>query len=98
MRKTGLAFILAAGMVAASTAFTAAQQFGTADEAKAMLNRAVAEMKKDEAGAITKFSDKENKDFRDRDLYVFCWRMSDGFVTVHPNPQVAGTDMRNLKV
>jgi len=98
MRKTGLAFILAAGLVAASTTFTAAQQFGTADEAKAMLTRAVAEMKTDPKAAIAKFSDKDNKAFRDRDLYVFCWRVSDGMFTTHPNPAVNGTDMRNLKV
>ena len=98
MRSTALAVILAAGTIAATATFAVAQQFGTAAEAKAMLERAVAEMKKDEAAAIAKFADKDNKEFRDRDLYVFCWRMSDGFVTAHPNPQVAGTDMRNLKV
>src|SRR4051812_3132435 len=98
MFRTGLALTLAAGMLAGTATFAPAQQFGTEAEAKAMLDRAVAEMKANEATAITKFADKENKDFRDRDLYVFCWRMSDGFVTVHPNPQVASTDMRNLKV
>src|SRR3954464_786912 len=85
-------------MISAGTTFAAAQQFGTEAEAKAMLARATTEMKANEAGAIAKFADKENKEFRDRDLYVFCWRMSDGFVTVHPNPQVASTDMRNLRV
>ena len=98
MLRTGLALATAAALLGAGATFAHAQQFGTEAEAKAMLNRAVAEMKKDETAAIAKFADKENKDFRDRDLYVFCWRMSDAFVTAHPNPQVAGTDMRNLKV
>jgi signal transduction histidine kinase len=98
MFRTGLAMTFAAGMISASATFAAAQQFGTADEAKAMLGRAVTEMKANEAAAIAKFSDKENKDFRDRDLYVFCFRMSDGVFTVHPNPAVNGTDVRNLKV
>jgi hypothetical protein len=89
---------LAAGLISASATFAAAQQFGTADEAKAMLDRAVTEMKANEAAAIAKFGDKDNKQFRDRDLYVFCFRMSDGIFTVHPNPQVNGTDVRNLKV
>ena len=98
MHRTGLAFMLAAGMAAASTTYVAAQQFGTADEAKAMLTRAVAEMKTDAKAAVAKFSDKDNKQFRDRDLYVFCWRVSDGMFITHPNPAVNGTDMRNLKV
>ena len=98
MLRTGLASILAAGMLAASATFASAQQFGTAAEARAMLDRAVAEMKAGEAAAIAKFNDKDNKQFRDRDLYVFCWRMNDGVFTAHPNVQLAGTDMRNLKV
>lgn len=98
MYRTGLAFILAAGMAAVSTTYAAAQEFGTAAEAKAMLERAVVEMKADAKAAVVKFSDKDNKQFRDRDLYVFCWRVSDGMFTTHPNPAVNGTDMRNLKV
>jgi hypothetical protein len=98
MRSTVLALILAGGTITASTTFAAAQQFGTEAEAKAMLGRAVAEMKTDPKAAVAKFSDKDNKAFRDRDLYVFCWQVSDGMFTTHPNPAVAGTDMRNLKV
>ena len=98
MFRTGLALTLTAGMLAASTTIVAAQQFGTAAEARAMLDRAVVEMKADEAAAVAKFNDKDNKQFHDRDLYVFCWRASDGMFTAHPNAQLAGTDMRNLKV
>ena len=98
MFRTGLALTLAAGMISASATIAAAQQFGTAAEAKAMLDRAVAEMKANEAAAIAKFSDKDNKQFRDRDLYVFCFKTSDGVFTTHPNPQLVGTDIRNLKV
>jgi signal transduction histidine kinase len=85
-------------MLSASVIFAAAQQFGTAAEARAMLDRAVAAMKENEAAAIAKFNDKDNKEFRDRDLYVFCFKTSDGIFTAHPNPQLMGTDMRNLKV
>ena len=98
MFRTGLALTLTAGMLAASTTIVVAQQFGTAAEARAMLDRAVVEMKADEAAAVAKFNDKDNKQFHDRDLYVFCWRASDGMFTAHPNAQLAGTDMRNLKV
>jgi signal transduction histidine kinase len=75
-----------------------AQQFGTAVEARAMLDRAVAELKSNEAAALAKFNDKENKQFRDRDLYVFCFNVSDGKFTAHPNPTIMGTDVRALKV
>ena len=74
-----------------------AQQFGTAAEARAMLDRAVTELKSNEAAALAKFNDKENKQFRDRDLYVFCFNVSDGKFTAHPNPSIMGTDVRALK-
>jgi signal transduction histidine kinase len=96
--RTGLTLALAAGALMTSASIVSAQQFGTEAEAKAMLERAVTEMKADSKAAIAKFGDKDNKAFRDRDLYVFCWRTSDGMFTTHPNPAVAGTDMRNLKV
>ena len=98
MLRVSLAMTLAAVTLAAGTTIAAAQEFGTAAEAKAMLERAVVEMKADAKAAVAKFGDKDNKAFRDRDLYVFCWRVSDGMFTTHPNPAVNNTDMRNLKV
>jgi len=81
-----------------SAGLAAAQQFGTAAEAKAMLDRAMTELKANEAAALAKFNDKDNKQFRDRDLYVFCFGTSDGKFTAHPNPTLMGTDVRSLKV
>ena len=68
IRIVAAALVAAALSAGATTAF--AQQFGSAQEAKAMLERAVVELKKDETAAIAMFNDKENKQFRDRDLYV----------------------------
>src|SRR5262245_47022942 len=66
---------------------TAAQtQFGTEQEAKAMLNRASAAMKSDEAKALEMFNKGEGG-FRHRDLYVFCANASDGVITAHPTLQ-----------
>ena len=48
-----------------------AAKFGTADEAKAMLDRAVAAVKEDETKALDMFN-KGQGGFKDRDLYVFC--------------------------
>jgi hypothetical protein len=46
-------------------------QVGTAAEAKAMLERAVIELKTDEVAALAKFNN-ANGGFRGRDLYVYC--------------------------
>ena len=70
-----------------------AGEFGTAKEARAMLDRAVAEMKKDSPAAIAKFNKGEDG-FRDRDLYVFC-ATPDGITTAHPTH--VGTNLKELK-
>jgi hypothetical protein len=46
-------------------------EFGTAEEAKAMLDKAAAAVKEDKAKAIAMFNDGESG-FKDRDLYVLC--------------------------
>ena len=97
MSKTVLAAAAALALLWGS-APAAAQQFGSAAEARAMLDRAIAELKANEAAALAKFNDKDNKQFRDRDLYVFCFHTPDGKFTAHPNAALMGTDVRALKV
>ena len=75
-----------------------AQQFGTAEEARAMLDRAVAALKSDQAKALREFSDPNNKQFHDRDLYVSCFRISDGKFTAFPGPGMIGVDVRTFKL
>ena len=60
-----------------------AAQFGTAEEAKAMLASAVAAVKEDKTKALDMFNTGEGG-FKDRDLYVFCANASDGILTAHP--------------
>jgi len=74
-----------------------AEQFGTAGEARAMLDRAVAALKSDEAAALRAFSDASNKQFHDRDLYVSCFNTSDGKFTAFPGPGMIGIDVRTFK-
>ena len=89
-------FIVAASVLAlASPVF--AQQGGTAEEARAMLLKAVAAVKADKAKALDEFNKGEGG-FRDRDLYVFCFNISDGKNVANPNPAATiGTDVRTIK-
>jgi signal transduction histidine kinase len=73
-----------------------AQGVGTAAEAKAMVEKAVAELKANEAAALAKFN-KADGDFRDRDLYVYCFEKATGKFTAHVNASLMGTDVRALK-
>ena len=78
----------------AGFAFVAmAGEFGTAAEAKAMLEKAVAALKADKAGALAKFAKGEGG-FKDRDLYPFCGG-PDGMFTAHPT--LVGKSLKDLK-
>lgn len=87
--------LLAIASVVAMSGSTAgyAAEFGTAAEAKAMLEKAVAEVKKDKAGALGKFAKGEGG-FKDRDLYPFCGG-PDGNFTAHPS--LTGKSLKELK-
>jgi hypothetical protein len=82
-----------------STAFAQQQgQYGTADEAKAMLVKAIAAVKADKTKALDMFNKGEGG-FLDRDLYPFCSTLSDGKnVAISNNnaKQLLGTDSRTL--
>jgi hypothetical protein len=79
-----------------STEPASARQFGTAAEAKGMLERAAAALKANEAAALSEFNDKHDKNFHDRDLYVFCNNLSDGKMTAHPNHALIGMDSHSI--
>ena len=88
----GVAFL---GLFVAANEVAAAGQGGTSDEAKAMLERAVAAVKADEASALKAFT-AGTEGFKDRDLYVFC-DGPDGTITAHGgNPAMVGQDARAL--
>jgi hypothetical protein len=71
-------------------------QFGNANEAKAMLAKAVAAVKADKAKALDMFNKGEGG-FLDRDLYPFCFNVSDGKHLATQAKQLVGQDIRILK-
>src|ERR1700684_4262070 len=92
---------IAAAALLACTATSHAQkaQFGSADEAKAMLIKAVGAVKADKQKALAMFNARGGG-FGDRDLYVFCFNAGDGKMVAVGNPQVKvnlGTDERTRK-
>ncbi len=84
----------AAVLVVSGATFVLAAQFGTAEEAKSMLERAVAAVKEDKAKALDMFN-KSDGEFRDRDLYVFCANVSDSVITAHPTDR--GKPLRDIE-
>ena len=84
-------------MVSSPAAF--AQAGGSAAEAKAMLEKAVAAVKENKIKAIDMFNKGEGG-FLDRDLYVFCSNLTDGEIVAMGNAntkQILGRDVRSLK-
>ena len=80
--------------IVAGAAFAQKAEFGTAAEAKAMLEKAVAAVKADKAKALAAFN-AGTDGFKDRDLYPFCANASDGIFTAHP--KLAGKSLKELK-
>jgi hypothetical protein len=99
MIRTLMIAAASAAVLMFSPAAFAQQAGGTADEAKAMLMKAVAAVKADKAKALDMFNKGEGG-FLDRDLYVFCGNVSDGITVATGNSnarQLIGQDGRALK-
>ena len=86
--------VSAAALTLSAAAF--AQQGGTAEEARAMLDKAVVAVLADQTVALAMFPKGEDG-FLDRDLYPFCFRIADGKTLASPKAVPAGTDVRTLK-
>ena len=61
-----------------------------------MLDRAIGALKSNEATALSEFNDPNNKEFHDRDLYVFCYNLSGGKITAYESPALLNIDVRTL--
>lgn len=94
LRKLAFAVGCTAALVLVTVAPVAAADFGTAEEARAMLERAVAAVSEDKAKALDMFNKGEGGS-KDRDLYVFCANASDGTLTAHPT--MKGEPLQDIK-
>jgi hypothetical protein len=92
-RNLGFVVSFALILLLSTTASVWAAEFGTAEEAKAMLEKAVAAVKEDKAKALAMFN-KGDGGFKDRDLYVLCANASDGIITAHPTRK--GGQLKNF--
>jgi signal transduction histidine kinase len=82
----------------ALTGSAAAAEFGTKDEAVAMVKRVQAKFKADGAEATFKaVSDKTVAEFHDRDLYPFIYDMSGVNVAHGARPALIGKNLITLK-
>lgn len=92
MRKLCVALVLPLIFLACAATALAAE-FGTAAEAKAMLEKATAAIQADKAKALDMFT-KGGSGFKDRDLYPYCGG-PDGKFTAHPS--LVGQSLKDLK-
>ena len=93
MKKPALAL---AAFLAASVSIPAlCAQYGTKEEARAMLDRAAADLKRDKNGALEKMKGGD-KAYRDRDLYPFCIG-PDGKTTAHASKERIGEKATDLQ-
>jgi hypothetical protein len=90
-----IAVFTAAAFAVPTAGYAQKAEFGTAAEAKAMLDKTVAAIKADKAKALAMINKGEGG-FRDRDLYPACSGL-DGKVTAHVDKTRIGMDRNTMK-
>ena len=83
MFRNAVFVTVCAAILLAPAVSVEAAEYGTAEEAKALLIKAVAAVQEDKAKVLDMFNTGEGG-FKDRDLYVWCANASDGILTAHP--------------
>ena len=94
LRTLIISAVSGSALTLSATAFASGQG---PEEAKAMLQRAVAAVKADQTLALIMFVKGEGG-FLDGDLYPFCFRIADGKSLATPKAVKAGTDIKSLRV
>jgi cytochrome c len=98
MSMRSFALALATLVLLSAGGSFAAEPFATPDQAKALFDRAIAALKANQAAALKQFNDEKDKQFRDRDLYVFCFNVTDGKFSAFQSNMMVGVDVRELKL
>lgn len=86
--------LMVVATIALAAGLAQAAEYGTGEDAKAMLEKAVAAVKTDKAKALEAFNACV-EGFKDRDLYPFCTNAADGVIVAHPT--LVGKQVRDLK-
>src|SRR6516225_12096937 len=94
LRRLMIVAVVGSALTLSCGAFAQQGQFGTAAEAKALLERAIPLVKADKAAAFAKFLSGADG-FKFLDLYVFCFNSADGQLNV-ARPEVIGKDVRTF--
>jgi signal transduction histidine kinase len=95
-RSFAIGTISTLALTLAATTFAHSADFGSAGEAKAMLEKAATALKADTTKALVTFNN-GGDGFKDRDLYPFCWDAKTGVFNAHVTKTLLGTDIRALK-
>lgn len=96
--KALLKTLLFSLFVMGSVGSTHAADRGSADEAVAMVRKAIAYMNEHgKEKAFAAFADQSNKDFHDRDLYIFVYDMNGVCVSHGNNPRMVSKDLLQMK-
>ncbi len=91
-------WLIGASLVMGLQAPALSQDVGTRDEAKAMVDAAVAHVKKvGPEQAFKDFTDKSNKNWQKKDLYVFAYDMNGVNVGHGANDKLVGKNLIELK-
>jgi len=90
-----IAAITAIALAVPTTGYAQKAEYGTAAEARAMLEKTIAAIKADKAKALAMINKGEGG-FRDRDLYPACSGL-DGKVTAHVDNTRIGMDRNTMK-
>ena len=80
------------------SSYVFAQEFGTRDEAKAMVEAGIEHVKKvGTEQAFKDFTDKSNKTWQKKDLYIFAYNMEGVNVAHGANDKLIGKNLIELK-
>ena len=93
-----LSFVVTPAPTALAAQPAALAEYGTKDEAVAMVKRAQEMFKKEGADATFKaIDDPSNKEFHDRDLYVYIYTLSGVCVAHGARPALIGKNLIDIK-